>query len=109
MGDLFSWTSVWTPSQHTQNPEPRCGELPSPSFKEFDTRQPSQSDHSSLRENVSPKQSFDWVSFTLGKMDEASLNSAAYEDNAQLRLIPSRPSALSLTFPLNAREDNQNQ
>ncbi|KAF8566724.1 hypothetical protein P879_05070 [Paragonimus westermani] len=106
---------IYTPGQAeerinsgTQNLEPRYGELPSSNINEFDTGQLFQSENSSLKENIVPKQSLDWISSILGKMDEASLNSAAYENNAQLRLAPSRPSALSLTFPLNFQEDNQN-
>ncbi|KAF7256947.1 hypothetical protein EG68_06214 [Paragonimus skrjabini miyazakii] len=112
IGEAFSWTSPWTPSQQidsgTQNLEPRYGELPSSSLKEFDTEQLSQRDHSSLKEDVLLQQSFDWVSSILGKTDEASLDSFAYEDNAQLKLVPSRPSALSFSYPLNT-QDNQNR
>ncbi|KAA3678474.1 protein bicaudal C [Paragonimus westermani] len=111
--ELSFRTSAWAPLEKinsgAQNLEPRCGELPSLSFNKFDTGQLLQSDNSSLKENIVPKQSLDWISSILDKMGEVSLNSAAYEDNAQLRLAPSRPSALSLTFPLNTQEDNQNQ
>ncbi|KAF5399157.1 hypothetical protein PHET_07051 [Paragonimus heterotremus] len=106
---LFDFIITRKINSGTQNPEPRYGELPSSSLKEFNKGQPSQRDHSSLKEDVLSQQSFDWVSSTVGKMDEANLNSAAYENNAQLRLVPSRPSALSFIFPLNAQEDSKNR